>query len=372
MHALPFVLLLSAGAAAQHSAFEASLSRFEAKIAGDVAKDGLGSISAAVAVEDRVVWAKGFGWADVARRVSADSETIYRVGSISKSITAVWMACLLQDGKLDLDDPIVGSLPDLKTLDGSSERSAAVTFRHLASHTAGLIREPRLRGAAAGPITDWEKKVIASIATTSFHSDPGKRYQYSNIGYGILGLTLSRVAKKPFMQQVEARIFSPLKMTSSTFILNDAQRARLAIGYVTRRGKVSGDLPALEHAGRGYKVPNGGVYSTAGDLCRFAMELTGASPKPIFTAKTRAEVLTVQTPGDKNNGYGLGFSIRKLESGVRAIGHGGSVAGYNAYLVFDPDSKIVVAMLRNYNRGATSLGAAAKEVLGELVVASKK
>jgi CubicO group peptidase (beta-lactamase class C family) len=104
----------------------------------------------------------------------------------------------------------------------------------------------------------------------------------------------------------------------------------------------------------------------------FVLLLSAGAAAQHSTFEASLSRFEAKIAGDKNNGYGLGFSIRKLESGVRAIGHGGSVAGYNAYLVFDPDSKIVVAMLRNYNRGATSLGAAAKEVLGELVVASKK
>src|SRR5262249_45625710 len=139
------------------------------------------------------------------------------------------------------------------------------TMRQLASHTAGLVREPSLPNAAAGPIAQWEEKIIASIPTTRFDTVPGARYSYSNIGFAALGLAVSRAVGVPFMTLVTDGIFQPLGMQSSTYIIDDRLRSNLSVG-VTRGG---GPDPALEHQGRGYKVPNGGIYTTVGDLARF-------------------------------------------------------------------------------------------------------
>ncbi len=114
-------------------------------------------------------------------------------------------------------------------------------------------------------------------------------------------------------------------------------------------------------------MPNGGIYSTVGDLARFAGAITGTSAVEILPAEWRREMMRVQTPESPTAGYGLGFALRTRESGMRTVGHGGSVAGYNAYLVFDSVSKVGVVLLRNYNGGNTNLGRSAAVLLEELV-----
>ena len=383
-------LLLAATAApevaAQHSPRQAALAAFEAELAADVASDSVGSIAAAVVVGDDVVWSRAFGWADAERAVPASPETIYRTGSISKSITAVVMMALVERGMIDLDDPVADHLPEIRRLADLPAGAPDITWRDLASHTAGLEREPGLDDAARGRIGQWERKVLASIPATSALRPPGEAYAYSNIGYGILGLALQRAAGRPFMELVRELVFEPLGMTSSYFVVPDSARSRLAAGYVNLDdGTVDPRVPRAEHRGRGYKVPNGGVYSTVGDLARFVMAMTGAlAPEEFPGADSRSAMLTDWTPlrpvrtgsGDddvddairRRSGYGLGFQVREI-AGVTMAGHSGSVAGYTAYLVFDPDSRTGVILLRNYNRGSTNLGAAAGRLLLALVEA---
>ena len=356
-----------AGIEVEDSAFRAAIARFEQQIAADVEADGVGAITAVVLRGNDVVWVKGFGWADADRRSPATAQTIYRTGSISKTFTAVVLMRLVERGVVDLDDPVIAYFPDFGGLVGPPEQVRSITFRQLASHTGGLIREPELENAAAGPIAEWESKVVSSIPTTSLRAAPGEEYAYSNIGFGILGLALSRAAKRPFMELVEELIFLPLGMRHSTFVITQELEQLLSVGYLNPRdGPVSTELPAREHAGRGYKVPNGGIYSTVGDLGRFLAGLSGASPVRILSAVSREEMQRIQTPADTTRGYGLGLSVRTTEDGVRLVGHGGSVAGYTAYAVLDPDSKIAVVLMRNYNRGATNLGRAASGLLTEL------
>lgn len=114
----------------------------------------------------------------------------------------------------------------------------------------------------------------------------------------------------------------------------------------------------MEHFGRGYKVPNGGIYSTVGDLARFGAAMMGAGDVRILSEESRREMLTPQAPAE---GYGLGFSIDG-EGGVTVVGHGGSVAGYNASLAFDPESGLGVAMLRT-----TGYDPPVRDLLVELV-----
>jgi CubicO group peptidase (beta-lactamase class C family) len=376
VRAMLLAALLTAGSvtglAAQDAlpaGWRAAVERLADRLAADVQADDVGGITAAVVLGDSVVWAQGFGWADRERRVPAERGTIYRIGSISKSVTAVAYAQLVERGVLGYDDPVGRHLPAAGGFAGARDGAAPVTLRQLATHTAGLIREPRLAGAASGPIDGWEDKILASIPATSFDTVPGARYAYSNIGYGVLGLAVSRGAGVPFMELVEQRMFAPLGMTSSTFVITPALQPRLAVGYANGGSRIDAEGPLREHAGRGYKVPNGGVYSTVDDLARFIGGLNGARGDAVLNEGTRAEVLRIQTPENPRSGYGLGFSVRVGEDGRRTAGHGGSVAGYTAHLVFDPDAQVGVILLRNYNSGRTSLQGVATALLTELVAA---
>ncbi len=347
--------------APQFSPFGAAIARFDAEVARGVADDGAGCVSVAVFIGNEVVWEKGFGWADIDKSVACSADTIGRTGSISKSFTAVLMMQLVERGIFDLDDPVVDFFPEIAGLPDPLSGIEEVTFRRLASHTAGLIREPELEGAAAGSIYRWEEKILDSIPNTSFRTPPGTEHYYSNIGFGILGMATSRAAEVPFMDLVTEQIFQPLGMNSSTFIINQPDlNERLSVGYARSRedGRVSAEQATLEHFGRGYKVPNGGIYSTVGDLAKFAAAMMGASPVQILYAASRQEMMTPHAPAE---GYGLGFSIREGD-GMTIVGHGGSVAGYNANLQFEIGSGVGVAMLRT-----TSYNPPTAELLPDLV-----
>lgn len=359
-------------AVATPAGWDAALARFAQQLAGEVEQDGVGGIVAGVAVDGDLVWARGFGWADRERRTPMGTGVISRTGSISKSVTAVLLMRLVDRGVVSLDDPVERHLPEARGLADPPAGTEPVTLRRLASHTAGLIREPTLPGAATGPIAGWQEKVLASIPATGFAFPPGEAYLYSNIGFGILGLALERAAGRPFIELVEEEIFRPLGMTGSTFVVDDELAPRLATGYQNGRdGAIDADTPAREHAGRGYKVPNGGVYSTVADLGRFAGAISGTPGLRILSEASRAELLRIQTPEDPTRGYGLGFTVQVDEGGRRLVSHGGSVSGYIAHLAFDPDAGVAVILLRNYASGSTNLGAAAARLVRELTVGNE-
>ncbi|MDE2678411.1 MAG: serine hydrolase [Gemmatimonadota bacterium] len=344
-----------------------ALSSFAETVAADMESDSVGGITVALARDGEVLWSEAFGWADPEAGIPAARETIYRTGSISKSFTAVLLAILVDDGTVSLEQTLESLVPEIAEL---RERppGADPVLRQVASHTAGFGREPGLPGAATGPIEAWTERILESIPTTRYLTPPGTEYSYSNIGFGILGFAMERAAGEPFMDQVEARIFEPLEMESSTFIVGDALRPMLSKGHANNaEGDVNTERPAQEHLGRGYKVPNGGVYSTVDDLAAFAAGVMGRGGASLLSDEMRAAVLSVQTPEDPDSGYGLGFSITTLDGRVFA-GHGGSVAGYTAHLLFEPATGLTAVLLRNYNRGRTNLGRAARELLAGLPV----
>ncbi len=339
------------------------IDRFERTVAAGVESARDGCLMVAVFNRNDLIWSDGFGFADIEKRTPATARTIGRIGSITKSMTAVVICQLAEQKVLGLDEPIQKYFPEISRLEGTPGDAEAITFRMLASHTSGLIREPRsVRVTAAGPIGSWEAKILESLPATSFKTKPLTEYSYSNIGYGILGLVGSRAANRPYMLMVEKRIFEPLGMESSTFLIKDPElRKRLAVGYVPNRttGQLSTELPTKEHAGRGYKVPNGGVYSTVGDLAKFAAAMMGEADKEVLGEGMRSEMLRPQAPAKQ---YGLGFNVSDGKEKWKVVGHSGSVAGYRADLKFDLRSGWGVAAL------ATSRYAApTSQLLKELV-----
>ena len=353
---------------AQSPSRDEALTAFSRQLRADVAADDVGGIVAGVMVDGDLVWAQAFGWADRDARTPMSTASILRTGSISKSVTAVLMMRLLDEGVIGLDEPVERYLPAFASVKDRRVDAEPVTFRHLASHTAGLIREPQWPDAVVGPIELWDKRIVESLPLTAYDSVPGARYQYSNIGFGTLGLALAKAAGRPFMEMVRTEVLEPLGMTGSEFVVAGAKlEARLAAGYVIGQdGSIDGGQPAREHAGRGYKVPNGGVYSTVADLGRFMGAMSGVPGLQILSEESRREALSIQTPENPNRGYGLGFSVQLDEQGRKIASHGGSVAGYNAHMAFDPEVRIGVVLLRNYGRGSTNLGTAAQGLVAQL------
>ena len=362
------VLGQSALVSAQSPSRDEALTACSRQLRADVAADDVGGIVAGVMVDGDLVWAQAFGWADRDARTPMSTASISRTGSISKSVTAVLMMRLLDEGVIGLDEPVERYLPAFASIKARRVDAQPVTFRHLASHTAGLIREPQWPDAVVGPIELWDKRIVESLPLTAYDTVPGARYQYSNIGFGTLGLALAKAAGRPFIEMVRTEVLEPLGMTGSEFVVAGAKlEARLAAGYVIGQdGSIDGGQPAREHAGRGYKVPNGGVYSTVADLGRFMGAMSGVPGLRILSEESRQEALSIQTPENPNRGYGLGFSVQIDEQGRKIASHGGSVAGYTAHMAFDPKARIGVVLLRNYGRGSTNLGTAAQGLVAQL------
>src|SRR5262249_4860773 len=157
------------------------------------------------------------------------------------------------------------------------------TLIQLATHTSGLAREPdHTDKYLKGPVSEWEKVLIAALDQTGYALEPGTQFSYSNIGYAILGAALSRAAGQSYVEYVSARILKPLGMVDSAFEPNDRIRARIARGYVIDRNGIDQETPEREHQGRGYKVPNGAIYTTVADLAKFMIFELGGGPETVL------------------------------------------------------------------------------------------
>jgi CubicO group peptidase (beta-lactamase class C family) len=218
-------------------------------------------------------------------------------------------------------------------------------------------------------VSHWEQVLISALPQTKYDFEPDTRFLYSNIGYAILGAALGRAAGMPYTTWVQQRIFTPLAMAHTAFEPNAAIQPKIAKGYeVDRAGKIDSDDAQREHAGRGYKVPNGAIYTTVDDLARFvSLEIGEAAQAVIDNKVLDANFSKVNSSNaDLDSGYGIGFQLTRRGATV-FLGHGGSVAGYTAQAWVHRPSKLGVIVLRNAGGGKFDLSALTFGALTELV-----
>jgi CubicO group peptidase (beta-lactamase class C family) len=328
---------------------DSTYSDFENKAAAEWNRGKLGSVTFGIVTKDGLSWKKSFGSRTVGESDLADESTIYRIGSITKLFTAVMLLQLVEQGTVLLSDPVEQYYPEINLIPERTPGAPPITLLQLAHHTSGLAAEPDpVEPFASGTVRDWEKTLIRALPETKFIYDPGSHHSYSNIGYAILGAALARAADKPYMEYVDEKILRPLGMTSTTFELSPQMRSRLANGYLMKGDVIDGELPEGEHSGRGYRVPNGGLYTTVIDMARFCAFLMGNGPETVLSKQALKENQSRVVAADAGLtfGYGLGFEVFRRGDFI-FYGHGGGVAGYAALLMYDPLSQTGVIILHS-------------------------
>ncbi|MCC6244252.1 MAG: beta-lactamase family protein [Gemmatimonadaceae bacterium] len=309
--------------------------------------------------------------ADIRTKRAANAQTIYRIGSVTKSFTGVMLQQLLQRGAIHLHDSVVRYLPEFGRVAGRPKGAPPVTVLQLATMTAGLPAEPREEGAFwTGRADRWESKLLAALPHSRFEAPPGERFAYSNLGYATLGAALARAAKMPFIQWQQTRILAPLGMRHTWFEYEPSMNSDLATGYVIgANGALDDSTAARElHEGRGYKVPAGAIFTTVGDLARFVSFQLGKAPESVLSHARLDSTYsgTVATSAEMDMGYGLGFMAQRRDD-FPWVGHSGGVPGYTAVMYFDRDHQIGVIILRNATGGRVRIGRVAPDMLRVLI-----
>ena len=282
-----------------------------------------------VAVKDgEVIYMKGYGYANVEDKIPVDPEkTLFRAGSVSKIITAASLLQLAEKGRLDLDANVNEYLRKSKL---PETFSPDITLRHLLSHTAGLDgRELETYAPASADERKFANR-LPSIMPGRY-APPGEFYSYSNLGYALVGSIVERYSRQPFYQAVEKRIFQPLGMTRSSFILKDSMQNYLAQGY-----DASGNRVGISYY---YDMPAVGLITGAGDMAVFMMaQLAGGryGKRILSTAYSDGMLRRQFSPHPKIDGAALGYYERTV-GGERTLQHSGDVGGFSSLLVLVPE-----------------------------------
>jgi CubicO group peptidase (beta-lactamase class C family) len=228
-----------------------------------------------------------------------------------------------------------------------------ITLIQLATHHAGLSEEPDdVEKFATEPVSQWEQTLIAALPNLKYEQEPDTHFIYSNIGYAILGAALSRAAgqcRSIVYGLRSGHIFAPLEMRHTRFEPDDQTIPALAKGYVLHDGVTDPKQPAEElKNGRGYKVPNGAVFTTVSDMARFVSFEMGYGPESVLSRRILLESQSQMFWAEEDGamGYGLGLMLVRKGDNV-GLGHGGLVAGFLAGEYFAPASHLGIIFLRN-------------------------
>jgi len=321
-------------------------------------RDDVAGAALAIARDGRLVFARGYGYADRRSREPVQPDARFRIASLSKPITAAAVVLLAQEDELDLDDPALLHL-DPGLLDGSlplDSRWADVTLRRLLQHTAGfdrqlsgtpMFRSRRIARELGIPTPPEAQDVIRFYFGRSLDFDPGERYAYSNFGYSVLGRVIERSTEQDYESAVRELIVEPLGMQS--LAVGRSLASQRLPGEVRYHTKIQGRSVFGE---RGELVPapygnwyhesldaHGGWIASAPDLLRFASLFLTEGGVELLDDESRQSILG--RPEHASNGesvwYGLGWQVRHLGSRGFNLWHTGLLPGCESLLVVRAD-----------------------------------
>ena len=299
-------------------------------------RSGIPGASVTVLRNGKEIWSEGLGVADFENNVSVTQLTKFRIGSVSKPITAVAMAALVEEGKLDLDAPIQKYVPSFPV------KNYPITARELAGHLAGI------RHYAGDEF--YSNRHYASVTSSLdiFKNDtllyrPGDKYNYSTYGFVLLSAVVEGAAGEPFLSYVRRRVFDPIGMRNTTAEFPDSiimNRAR----FYTRSDSL-GPIINARWVDNSNKWAGGGFISTTQDLARFGQAMLDAK---VLKRSTIDALWTPQHTSDgKATTYGMGWAVNTDSTGRRAVSHSGGSVGGTALLVVYPKEQMVFAFLFN-------------------------
>lgn len=334
------VLLLAMPASAQvPQQYAKAVEALTALAEREVKDKALPALSIALVDDQRIVWAKGFGFRDAAKKIPADAGTVYRVGSVSKLFTDVAVMQLVEDGKLDLDKPVADYLPDFKPVTPAAfEKPKSITLRMLMSHRSGLIREPPI-GNYFDPTEPTLEKTVASLNGIPLIYPPGEKAKYSNAAIGMVGYVLEKTQNEKFEKYVQRRVLDPLGMTASSFLPTDKVKKNLAEAVMWTYHGREFPAPTFELG----MAPAGCMYSSVLDLAKFQSAVFAG--KGGLKPETFETMFTPQFAAkDAKTGFGLGFFVSEF-AGRKKIGHGGAVYGFATSWAALPKDKLGVVVV---------------------------
>jgi len=302
-------------------------------------------VAIGVFTDDREIYAC-HGVTSIENPLPVDQDTLFIIGSVTKTFTATTLMRLVAEGTVKLDAPVRQYVPELKLADEQSAKT--VTVLNLLNHTSGLDWRVDVD---SGEGDDALAREVAKLAELKLIAPPGTRASYSQAGFDLLGRIIEKVTGKTYEQAVASLLFEPLELSHSLFSRDDVMTRRFAVGHNRdENGKLSIARPWKHWRSNN---PGGGLASSVADQIRWARFHLGDGHSKNGTRVLPAEVLhqmqqqMVTLRGSSlGDAFGICWFLRDVD-GVRTIGHGGSANGQFAELLIVPERNFAVVSLSN-------------------------
>jgi CubicO group peptidase (beta-lactamase class C family) len=289
-------------------------------------------------------YTEGFGITSVEHPLPVTADTLFQVGSISKTFTGTMLMQLAEQGKVDLDAPVKRYIKDLKLRDKDVEKR--VTVRQLLTHMGGWVGD---YFNDFGNGDDALAKMIKDIAKLPQVQPLGTIWSYNNTGFNIASRIIEVLTKKPYEQAAQEMLLDPLKLNMSFFYPSDILFThRFVVGHQKVKGSIQVARPwAIGRAGNGV----GGVVSTVRDLLKYARFHMSNGKKNVITGKSLRAMRVPQVDAGPRGMMGITWFIRNVGD-LTAYAHGGATNGQQAYFAFIPEKDFALAILTNSDDGA--------------------
>jgi CubicO group peptidase (beta-lactamase class C family) len=358
--ALVLTLIARTPAASQANAAlpAEKLAKIETAISSLMSRQNIPAVSVAVVQDNQTRFQQGYGMADLENFVPAKALTVYRIASVSKSLTAVAAMQLAEKGKLDLDAPVQKYVPSFPA------KTFPITTRQLLAHLSGI------RNYKPGEGERTNRYSTLTDALSIFKDDPldfepGTRFGYTTFGYTLLGAVIEGASGMPFADYLRENIFKPAGMQHTQVDDLFAIIPNRARGYSPRVfGQFDGNYRNPVLMDSSYKIPAGGLVSTAEDLARFAIAVqNGVLIKPeTFSEMSKSQ----KTRDGRDTGYGYGWYVGVVggfSGDPDSVWHGGVQPGFTSNLWLLPKKRFALVILTNLEGGGRlGLGTLANQI----------
>jgi CubicO group peptidase (beta-lactamase class C family) len=298
----------------------------------------------AVVKNDEVVLTHGFGNASIEKETPVTPETIFAIGSSTKAFTSTLVGILVDEGKMDWDDPVTQYLPYFQMNVDSGNESAEPTLRDVLSHRTGFTRMSLLFASGQIPI----EEVLLDATNAEPYVPFREKWYYSNVMYMSAGVAAGKVEGTDWDTLVAERIFEPLGMNSTTTSVTQAENdSRLASGYLWDEDLQSYEYKPMRNVDN--IGPSGAINSNVIDMAqwlRLQLNRGEYEGRRLISEENLSETWTTQINITENVGYGMGWMIREWE-GQPVIEHGGNVDGFSAQVAMLPESELGFVLLTN-------------------------
>jgi serine beta-lactamase-like protein LACTB len=334
-----FILLLAVGLPAATQTPSQKVPAINGVVSSYVSDHHVAGLSVAVIDRGHVIFTQGYGLADVENSVAATADTVYRIASLSKSVTATAAMKLVEAGELHLDVPIQTYCPDFP------RKPWPITTRELLSHQSGIRDYRNEEETVNTKHYSSIQEALTQFANDPLEFEPGTKMKYTSYGYIVLGCVIEGASGTTYDRYMHQAIFAPTQMPATRLDDVFAMIPRRARGY---RVTASGELQNSVFVDVSNKPPGSGINSSVRDMGNFVVALYSASlvPKAVLD-----QMLTPATTRDnKPTIYGLGFfrggPIGKYR-GLQEAGHGGDQQGVSSMLYLLPERQFGVVILSN-------------------------